>query len=100
MMKSEERKNLDTLSDNHQPYHNLRHEPDPPGVVIPVNMILSSDLFDPQHKIPDGMGQFQRMVVGTVRTQGLSEPDYYVLLLLYLENLDDSGYSRQSKENT
>lgn len=61
LMKKAETKYLDIGFEDRQLYHNLGSEPNPPGVVIPVNVTSSSDWFNPWSKITQGTGRAQRI---------------------------------------
>ena len=61
LMKKAETKYLDIGFEDRQLYHNLGSEPNPPGVVIPVNVTSSSDWFDPWSKITQGTQRSQRI---------------------------------------
>jgi len=60
-MKNSETKYYDLSFENRQLYHNLGSEPDPPLVVIPVNVTSSSDWFNPWRRIPQGTQRFERI---------------------------------------
>ena len=60
-MKAAETKYQDIGFEDRQLYHNLGSEPNPPGVVIPVNVTSSSDWFNPWAKITQGTARSQRI---------------------------------------
>jgi len=60
-MKAAETKYQDIAFENRQLYHNLGSEPNPPGVVIPVNVTSSSDWFNPWATITQGTARNQRI---------------------------------------
>jgi len=61
LMKNSETKYQDIAFENRQLYHNLGSEPNPPGVVIPVNVTSSPDWINPWITITQGTARNQRI---------------------------------------
>lgn len=61
LMKTSETKYHDIAFENRQLYHNLGSEPNPPGVVIPVNVTSSPDWINPWVNITQGTARNQRI---------------------------------------
>lgn len=81
LMKAAETKYQDIAFENRQLYHNLGSEPNPPGVVIPVNVTSSSDWFNPWATITQGTARNQR-IGDKITPRGMA-------LKIYLANKSD-----------
>jgi len=81
LMKQAETKYMDLAFENRQLYHNLGSEPNPPGVVIPVNVTSSPDFFNPWVNITQGTTRNQR-IGDKINPIGMS-------LKFYLANKND-----------
>lgn len=85
LMKTAETKYFDIAFEDRQLYHNLGSEPEPPLIVIPVNVTSSPDWFNPWKRIPNTGGTAtQRMgrIGDKITPRGMS-------LKIYLANKSD-----------
>jgi len=80
-MKAAETKYFDYSLENRQLYHNLGASPNPPGVLIPVNVTSVGEWFDPWRHIVQGSDRMNR-IGESITPRGIS-------LKLYLANKSD-----------